>query len=254
MNNELKHIGIPYAFRYRPDNDYVLDEIQNHYIYFANRDQLNDPFDSSPNYLHLTPSKEELNLLKQEILKGTKDPLVYDYIKRKDGVEYVQKIATDKLGEFILSFGIACFSMHQINYNLWANYANNHKGLCLQYNIDYDLKFFHNLLPVFYVPELTKREFKPITQSNGIVDLLYHKLEDWSSEKELRLIKDRTGKIYHDRQALRNIIIGQKAEQGYIEKILSIVKNNYTNIGVYQMKKPKETHKASYILLNNPSN
>ena len=76
MNNELKHIGIPYAFRYRPDNDYVLDEIQNHCIYFANKDQLNDPFDSSPSYLHLTPSKEELNLLKQEILKGTKDPLV----------------------------------------------------------------------------------------------------------------------------------------------------------------------------------
>jgi len=254
MNTELKHIGMPYAFRYRPDNNHALDEIENNYIHFANRDQLNDPFDSSPSYLHLTPSKEELYLLKQEVINATEDPLVKNYIEGKDGLGKIQKVATEKLEEFILSFGIACFSMHQINYNLWANYANDHKGICLQYNIDYDTDFFHNLLPVFYVPELKKREFKPITQPNGIVDLLYHKLDEWSAEKELKLIKGNPVKLQHNKEALRNIIIGHKAEEVFIKKILSIVKNKYTDVGVYKMKKPKERNKASYILLNHPDN
>lgn len=250
MTSELKNIGIPYAFRYRPDNDYALDEIENHYIYFANRDELNDPFDSSPAYIQLTQSKEEIELLIEEVLNSTVNPEIQNYIKGKVGLENIQNMAIEKLEEFILSFGIACFSMHPANYNLWANYANNHKGLCLQYNIDYDLTFFHNLLPVSYVPELKKKEFKPITQSNGVVDLFYHKLDIWSAEKELRLIKAKPGKDYYNKNTLRNIIVGYKASKDYIDKLLSIVNDNDSHIGVYQMKKPYEPNKASYIQLN----
>lgn len=249
MNTELKLIGKPYVYRYRGDNEYTLDEIKNNYIYFANREELNDPFDSSPYYLDLTQSIKELHLLRKEVLNYTTDPLTRAYIKGKQGLEEVQKIATEKIEEFVLSFGIACFSMHQINYNLWANYANNYKGVCLQYNTDNDLDFFYNLLPVLYVPEIKKTEFKPITQPNEIVKLFYYKLDSWNVEKELRLIKNNCGKIQHDKRALRNVIIGYKAEENFVKNILFIIKNHYTDVGVYRMEKPRETNKASYTQL-----
>jgi Protein of unknown function (DUF2971) len=246
MDKELRRIGHPYAFRYRSDNDNTLDEIEKNYIYFANREQLNDPFDSCPAYIDLSKSKEEIELLKSEIQKNIPDD-AKSYFENKMNL---QEFASSKMEEFILSFGIGCFSMHLINYNLWANYANKHKGICMQYNINNDPTFFHNLLPVIYLPELNRIEYKPISQSNGIVNLFYHKLDQWSNEKELRLIKSNPGKLQHDKKALRNIIIGYKSDIEFIEKLLSVVKSNYSHVGVYQMKEPKDPNKATFVHLN----
>ena len=248
MKPELSKFGSPYAFRYRADNDYTIDEIENNYIYFANRDQLNDPFDSSPAYIELTQSKGELELLQSEMLKVTNDPLIKDYITGTNGLEEIQKVAQEKMEQYILSFGIACFSMYQGNYNLWANYANNYEGVCLQFNVEFDPTFFHNLLPVFYVSELKKREFKPITQENGFIDLLYHKLDHWNTEKELRLIKSNPGKQHYNKKALRNIIVGFNADDEYVKKLVIAVQNNKADIGVYKMNKPKVHDKASFTL------
>lgn len=156
--------------------------------------------------------------------------------------------------EYILTFGIASFSMCQGNYNLWANYANNYKGVCLQFNINYDQKFFDNLLPVTYVSELQKIEFKPITQENGLIDLLYHKLDQWMAEKELRLIKSDLGKHFYRPEALRNIIVGFNADDDYVNQLIDAVKRNEANIGVYKMNKLKEYDKASCTLLYPPNN
>lgn len=249
MKPELSKFGSPYAFRYRANNDYTLDEIKQNYVYFANRDQLNDPFDSSPSYIGLTESQEELELLQIELLKATTDPLIKDYIMGTNGIEEIQKVAQEKMEQYINSFGIACFSMYQGNYNLWANYANNYKGVCLQFDTKYDPKFFHNLLPVFYVSELKKREFKPISQENGIIDLLYHKLDQWKAEKELRLIKSDPGKQFYRPEALRNIMVGFNADYDYVQELIEAVKRNKADIGVYKMNKPKEHDKASYTLL-----
>lgn len=224
MKQELSRFGSPYAFRYRSDNDYTLDEIEKNYIYFANRDQLNDPFDSSPYYIELTESQEELELLQLELLKTTTDPLVKDYIMRTNGIEEIKNVAREKIDQYINSFGIACFSMYQVNYNLWANYANNYKGVCLQFETTCDPKFFHNLLPVFYVSELKKLEFKPITQENGLIDLLYHKLDQWKAEKELRLIKSDSGKQFYEPEALRNIIVGFNVDDDYVNQLIEAVK------------------------------
>lgn len=250
MKPELSKFGAPFAFRYRSNNDYTLDEIEKNYVYFANRDQLNDPFDSSPSYIELTESQEELELLQLELLKDTTDPLVKDYLMGTNGIKEIKNVAREKIDQYINSFGIACFSMYQANYNLWANYANNHKGICLQFNTIYDPKFFHNLLPVFFVSELKKIEFKPITQENELIKLLYNKLDQWKAEKELRLIKSDPGKQYYEPQALRNIIVGFNADDDYVNQLIEAVKRNEANIGVYKMNKPKVHDKASYTLIH----
>src|SRR5680860_1010321 len=57
MKQEVENIGHPYMYRYRPDNDNTLDEIKNSYIYFSDRNSLNDPFDSSPDLINFISDK-----------------------------------------------------------------------------------------------------------------------------------------------------------------------------------------------------
>ena len=51
MIDEIKKAGKPYVFRYRPNNEFTLEEINDSYIYFQKRELLNDPFDSAPDLI-----------------------------------------------------------------------------------------------------------------------------------------------------------------------------------------------------------
>ena len=60
----------------------------------------------------------------------------------KYDLDKLQEFAHEKVKDFILEFGVACFSMYYMNLPLWANYANDHKGVCLQFDSDIDKDFF----------------------------------------------------------------------------------------------------------------
>ena len=109
MLKEIKKSGKPYLYRYRPDNNFTLDEIENSYVYFQKRELLNDPLDSTPDLIEL----KNINIKK--LLKA------FEIIAGKKQVEYVEKILSSKqmeetirktIPEFINKHGIACFSMH----------------------------------------------------------------------------------------------------------------------------------------------
>ncbi|PRX56272.1 hypothetical protein [Flagellimonas meridianipacifica] len=47
-------MGLPHVFRFRPPNDYTLSEIEKNYIWFSDRDSLNDEMDSNPEFVKLS--------------------------------------------------------------------------------------------------------------------------------------------------------------------------------------------------------
>lgn len=95
MKPELAKFGAPYAFRYRSNNGHTIDEIENNYIYFANRDQLNDPFDSSPAYISMSESKNELELLRAEMLKLNDEVVLKNYLDGSKGLENILKVTLE---------------------------------------------------------------------------------------------------------------------------------------------------------------
>ena len=109
-------------------------------------------------------------------------------------------------------------------------------GLCLHFDTSVDPSFFQNVLPIHYMPEIKTREYNPISEPNHIVDLFYKKTMDWSHEKELRLLKDRTGRISFDTIALKNVIVGYKADKKFISEVIQIVKKLYPKVPVYQIE------------------
>lgn len=152
----------------------------------------------------------------------------------------------ENLEPYLNQFGIACFSINQLNLPLWANYSNNHKGICLQFNVDKDVDFFKNWRPVTYETDLEQTIFNPSKNRSGIMDVFFRKLKLWNNEYEIRLVKQKKGKIKFKKEALRNVISGYNIEPNYKNKIMRIVHKNYKNTNIFQMLRPTELKTISF--------
>ena len=76
--------------------------------------------------------------------------------------------------------------------------------------------------------------------------MFYKKTEKWSYEKELRLLKEKTGKIKFKPSCLQNVLIGCDAEQDFINTVVDIVKDNHNKVNIFQVIEPVSTGKLSY--------
>jgi len=243
MNEEINLAGRPYIFRFRQNTERTIEEIAENYIYFPDRESLNDPFDSSPDLVYLTKNPEATSKLYQLVSEGITDKAVKKHFDSKYDLDKLQEFAHEKVKDFILEFGVACFSMYYMNLPLWANYANDHKGVCLQFDSDIDKDFFSVLGPVSYVEDLTKLEFSPIIEDSDMGKIFYRKAISWSYEKEVRLVKGFKGKANYNKRALRNVILGYNSDDAFRDKIVEAVNKNHEDVGVYKMEKPTKINK-----------
>ena len=251
MEEEVRKGGKTYVFRYRPDNEFTLDEIENSYIYFSDRESLNDPFDSSPDLIKFMSGKSDIKASYQFLREQIPSEELKLYFEEKFSPEYLTSLISESIPKYLSEFGIACFSIiPYINMPLWANYANNHKGVCLQYNTENDKDFFDGLSLIKYVEKLNQIEFNIAENQHRIMDVFYLKDKNWNYEKELRLIKKEKGKIKFKKNALRNIICGYKSDDKYIDKLITICKKRELEIGVYKMLKPEKQNNVSFIRMN----
>ncbi len=239
-------MGIPHVFRFRPPNENTLSELKENYIWFSDRDSLNDELDSNPEFVNLSSNPDEIKLLYDMVAEGILDPKVKNYFDTNMTEKKLHEFASTKIKPFVSSFGIACFTMYPMNDKLWEIYAENDKGVCLHFDSSDDPTFFHNILPVHYVSKIKKREYNPISQPDHIVDLFYKKTELWSYEKELRLLKEKDGRVKFKTSSLLNVLIGHNAESDFIDKVLLAVKENYTQVKVFQVTAPVSIGKLSY--------
>lgn len=82
-------------------------------------------------------------------------------------------------------FGLICFSANWRSPVMWAHYANKHEGVCLGFDVNDDY--------IGYVQYVDSRLLSPIEDGDAnsiqfIDEILYHKAQEWSYEKELRAI------------------------------------------------------------------
>ncbi|MGC4041899.1 MAG: hypothetical protein QM710_14240 [Flavobacterium sp.] len=228
---EVERAGAPYLFRYRPNNENTLKEIEKNYIYFANNKQLNDPFDAHHKMLELPNNREEIQTFFSLVLDES--PIeTREYLKRRflsNPGEFFD-LVNNGTEAFMSRFGIACFTMSQINVMLWATYANNHQGLCIQYNCDLDKTFFNGIRVVDYVDKFEKTS---VNSGNGFTDPFFKKLKLWRNEYELRLIKEVSGEHQYDPLAARSIILGLRSSEEFKEKVTKIIRDKQSHIKLY---------------------
>lgn len=170
---------------------------------------------------YFTSSKWGIQNLEKRRLKisdfsNVNDPFELLGIELRD--KEVRKAVNFEKSQISKRNGLLCFSEDKYNPVQWAHYADNHKGLCLGFEIpDYLLH------KVKYVSERLARE--TLDQPNCNETLLTTKFSHWNYEQEQRMIlelpkysKDNDGLRFKDfgkELALKEVYIGCRSDIGF---------------------------------------
>ncbi len=225
---DLKLANIPSKlYRYRSTNsmDYLLNEICMGQIYLAHPKTLNDPFDScsllksnQPSYYIKNQAMYRDSLAKHfgedALSQIFQSPNWYNELmiwvakesapaeKQEQTFSALIHIVMEQFLELNNSFNnmvhnmsrLACFTTKCDNLPMWNHYAQEHSGVCLEYETSEISNIYtkNRLFPVFYtdkLPDYLERSFGKQIPEFSIMDyFLIHKLQDWSYECEWRLI------------------------------------------------------------------
>ena len=225
IRNELPHKIYKY-YQLSDDNkrnELRLTSVKNNKIWASTCFEFNDPFECQ--YLYLN----EDDLLQM----GIPNP------------ENAKKIWDSIMGQIRQRITTICFTQNPNDMPMWAHYANEHKGFC----VEYEVKNYKNLYPVFYSENRMKAQtlfidliysfFNKEAKSEKLSTLFKYiiltsafKDKSWESEHEIRAIfmnslNDMTpkGKLF-DCKTIgihpTKIYIGAKCCSDHIEELVEI--------------------------------
>ena len=115
------------------------------------------------------------------------------------------------------------------NFAMWTHYADEHRGVCIEYEIDMDILSQQNIklekviytsrLPIIrdfvYPYDFEKNELK----WSDVRKFLFYKLKNWKYEEEWRLIKESTIPEFFKIGKTTRILCGYKTKEEYIAKL-----------------------------------
>lgn len=220
-----------FFYKYSGISQYTLEQIEESYLWFSDKDNLNDPFDL--NY------KLEDNMLDKYITLSTQDikeSLSQELEKHgKTSPRFIDKILNEMIGneEFrkqthdyateIFRYKVCCFTTSYLNELMWAHYGNSHKGICFKYDFSRSTDLYKCLYPVHYSDERFT-----VNSVQEIIPILLQKSKRWKYEEEWRILNLEEGKTPIQKNCLKEIIFGYKSSVEDIEKIKACCKqNNY---------------------------
>lgn len=281
---KLKLYNVPRSlYKYRGISTNSLNNLQYDTTYFNRATDFNDPYDSAltieQEVIHYEKSKglllefwvklfnvsiEEVksvvgNLSLKEILElyyyyyspykdePRKVPGLVDEFLRDTGELYDNYVAAiSKIHQEAVY--VSCFSEDAVSMLMWSHYANNHTGMCIEYDfneMDMRDEALWGLHPVFYSEslldlnvysdEVRKKVFIPILASIS-------KSKEWSYEEEWRMIfvKEKgTDPFNHKVSKPKSIILGSKVSEEDKNRVLEIAIPNNIPLKQVQLDRSK---------------
>lgn len=156
-------------------------------------------------YISTHATAQELNLYNNN----------WDYYK-EICFKNVQHACTNDayLESFRKMWGVVCFNNNPLNLLLWSHYTDSHKGFSIEFKFPKSLYLLP--LPITYTdtyPVVIKnwddtKSLDSFSQAEIINKGLLTKSNDWSYEKEFRLISNFPGNIEFDPNLFSSIIMG----------------------------------------------
>jgi hypothetical protein len=214
-------------FRYNAINKNFLDSLVKSELYFARRDELNDPFDCN---VDISRAANKL------IAQGIKTDLLEKFCKGDYGL--------DMFNRNIEPFYTCSFSLAVNQTLMWSHYAENHKGVCLRY--DFPETFSDNEDEII---DVSKVSYEPnaitkwLTDNINLFDtdhkkfiinllktLLLSKAPLWAYEKETRIICSINGLFEIPRETLTRVTFGLQTTKADKSLIRSIINKYYSDV------------------------
>lgn len=211
-------LGIPKTvFKFFGTEDYHLVTLTESYLFYSNYENFNDPFDCNSNLISFEKEKKRTKFKKKEVI----------------------------LKDNFTKLGVCCFSRKVDSILMWSHYASKHKGFCIEFNCNIDLKGI-NPLDVNYVSTFLKADYYK-SEKDAIFHMIFTKANQWSYEEELRCIQNNlqdnnSRKIPFRKEDIKAIYLGVNCEESTKDKIIEIAKNIYdTKIYIFQGKLSEST-------------
>lgn len=208
-------------YKYRACNDNTAQIFTTGCLHYSCRNDFNDPYDS---IVCIDKTREiyhegvALTLDK----KIKKINLLYD----NDKLEQIYQSTFDKIQIF-------CLSKNGRQIQMWAHYADNHTGLCLEFDDDLLCQSLGNMYVVHYLqePYIVRLEQPDELNENILFGILCTKEKGWEYEQEIRLLRSQQegceNKNYpFDKKALKTIYFGSQCTKESIDEYKSLCKKN----------------------------
>lgn len=214
---------------------YLQKQIAHDELYFAEPYTFNDPFDCNPYFSLSGNEKSILKYYSQALKKNV--PSMNRAARRMESKKTAKTIRSNSdedgskertknyyYNKIQRGIGVYCLTTVPDNILMWSHYANNHKGVCLEYCGLND--FFANAQKVAYADK------RPIINAFSGEDnllmadkALLTKSSIWSYEEEWRMISYNLGPgiIVTPNDLLKKVIIGANATNETIDLVLSSI-------------------------------
>jgi hypothetical protein len=183
-------------------------------LYLPSVAQLNDPTDCRPK-IRAMSEEEMVTFLKNDFIR--RNPVMaLDLLPehesrirtsiRTHGLEWFQRELSTILNTQMEQFRVYSLSKRFDNLSLWAKYAADHTGYCLEFANEGSL-FGEHVMEVIY------GEYAPfdVNGSNKSAEFLVYKRPEWSNKEEVRLLRARGSgpHVSIEPQWLTRIILGK---------------------------------------------
>lgn len=210
---------VPFLYRYAslstPERlEWLRIIVQEHELYLPSLTQLNDPADGRPKLAAMPGYKFAAYLFDGFLQRNpnaslavrAREEYILYYNVLRHGVNRLQRLFSQGLNEELKDYRIYSLSKRYDNMSMWAKYADNHTGYCLEFANEGPV--FERAMEVTY-EESVQMDITNPEHRNGY--WFFYKKPEWSNEEEVRLVLQRNkgSKVKIDPRWLTRVILGK---------------------------------------------
>jgi len=245
-------------YKYYSDSLEKLDMIKRNKMWYSAPCNFNDVFDCDISIDENEVFKSVVKMVPgdMEIRAGSQ---MWKHLKQTIAPKI--RLFQTELEQLRSSTGISCLSELDDSLLMWAHYANNHRGMCVEYDLmEFNTQLRYTPVPVIYSDKrVCVSTLDPASLEKNIqgifIESLTSKSLDWQYENEWRIIRDSgaCGKrwISEKKGALldaphpKSIVLGCMVRPEFEAAVQSYCKEQKINL--YKMQKAKAEYRLEKL-------
>ncbi|EOX1542477.1 DUF2971 domain-containing protein, partial [Vibrio cholerae] len=247
-------------YKYLPFDNGAKCLLKDGTLKFSSYDTFNDPFDCVVSY-DLEEAERYMSSRK-DLIKAVGDKIGLSPAKRLQNRRMMLKRLERSLingtasSDLAKEWGVCCLSSRPDNILMWSHYADNHKGLLIEFTTNQNHagmmtapEYYLAAWPIEYTENMPVRKLS-VRDFDAVKEQFLCKSIDWAYEKEHRCLSYRNGPgIYpFDKTMVTRVIAGVRmSEENFIE-LKRLVEQFEASAGTKVELKRAEMVKGKYQL------
>jgi len=220
-------------YKYYPYSEYLLEMLLLKKAWYSKPEVFNDPLDCYLNFNDCIPVNKYENCLRWQLKReGRTESQIKKDLEllispsgeiNDDAKRIIEGISASTLN-VIRNIGVLCLTERNDSVTMWAHYADNHKGVCVGFVVTDEA----SPIQVTYVSNAPLVNFSDLLDSeteNDEYRWIFSKNNDWSYEREWRLVVHQGNQLWPIPGKISHLIFGLRMDQSKRRTIIKILEN-----------------------------